>query len=922
MLVRGLELAVGEPRPATGNWLSRSEMSDEAVHHLSLSKILDIDDIMGDNRNDDEGYCSDNRDATTQEFSERRDDDDDNALNMEMLKRRLQHFELSDPDITHLTVIIGDRFSRLMAGYFEKCQDDSGEFEFTEYILLQPGATVDIQVAVPDLNRAPSSASRTRKTLSRMEQDEIRRVERMMQEIGIENTRHIDAFYPDEPGLAREIAQGKIHGWNGLAGEETQSSSDTLAHFLAWNGVGKALLLSPCDDPMESTEDQFRGHGDKTTTAFAGATGQHRRTGVGILSLAQIGALMYAWHSGRPQLGRVTLAEGLELFCRATTLPRASHSPTAMGVLMPVTEPIADMPSPLLPGAGSPLGTRRLAAECGHPLLEYLGGSDTSKILSYSWARNILLRTSRVRRSAGFRKFTTIPFHTLQANHTTRERPQHRKEPWTATPASIDTSMAWTAPAGSTSMARVAKIASSTTARVEIRGLKLIDEKKEGERAHVSAALCSPELTLFIPNVQYCECDLADERQRDWPASPQPKVMTAAAAVSAYDCYLPTVVPRSLMLNGESSWTPCESKRHKSTPCPGVVSDPLDTAFCGQSEQSRVLRSTTTTADTTWKQGSSEKRANAKAKGTTCDDPNLQTQHKATPSTCDPHDSPVCPSAESSPSIARWLSANWSSASGRGNEDSPAQLVSTTHHSVRRPHTPAQATYHSLSYSKRSPFAMPRPSGTHPDDSDTGYVDESVIDDEDDSSEWEDSIEDSNKSSIDEKTFFQRVDSQVNLTSRRSLLTFMINQQTRNSHPAPPTLAVSPNDSDDAPLMMKRGNRSSSLKPTTEVPRSAAQLIPATVSHSQLEAALSPRTNRRNMLATELTESLRRNLLWEHQQRFSTANAVLKRCPTSYEVANLKQHPEKVYLNKNEDFIEAHQYSYEYNPNGYHSKGW
>ncbi|KAE9566771.1 hypothetical protein CGMCC3_g17090 [Colletotrichum fructicola] len=230
---------------------------------------------MGDNRDDDEGYCSDNRDATTQEFSERRDDNDDNALNMEMLKRRLQHFELSDPDITHLTVIIGDRFSRLMAGYFEKCQDDSGEFEFTEYMdenhvgardpfdnvlfctvgtsitrrllnklysLLQPGATIDIQVAVPDLNRAASSASRTRKTLSRMERDEIRRVERMMQEIGIENTRHIDAFYPDEPGLAREIAQGKIHGWNGLAGEETQSSSDTLAHFIAWNGVGKALL--------------------------------------------------------------------------------------------------------------------------------------------------------------------------------------------------------------------------------------------------------------------------------------------------------------------------------------------------------------------------------------------------------------------------------------------------------------------------------------------------------------------------------------------------------------------------------------------------------------------------------------------------------------------------------------------------------
>ncbi|KAF4486560.1 Uncharacterized protein CGGC5_v005894 [Colletotrichum fructicola Nara gc5] len=233
---------------------------------------------------------------------------------------------------------------------------------------------------------------------------------------------------------------------------------------------------------------------------------------------------------------------------------------------------------------------------------------------------------------------------------------------------------------------------------------------------------------------------------------------------------------------------------------------------------------------------------------------------------------------------------------------------------------------------------MPRPSGTHPEDSDTDYVDESAIDDEDDSSDWEDAIEDSNKSSIDEKTFFQRVDSKPNLNSSRSLITLMINQQrdrdragnhrsqstpwTRTSHPAPPTLAVSPNDSDDAPLMMKRGNRSSSLEPTTEVPRSAAQPIPATASHIHLPAALSPRTNRRNMLATELSESLRRNLLWERQQKSSTANAVLKRRHTPHEVANLKQYPEKAYFNKNEDFINTPQYSYVYDSDGYHSRCW
>ncbi|KAF4417885.1 hypothetical protein CFRS1_v015116 [Colletotrichum fructicola] len=142
--------------------------------------------------------------------------------------------------------------------------------------------------------------------------------------------------------------------------------------------------------------------------------------------------------------------------------------------------------------------------------------------------------------------------------------------------------MAWTAPAGSTFMARVAKIASSIIARVKIRGLELIDERKEGGRAHVSAALCSPELTLFIPNVQYCECDLADERQRDWPASPRPKVMTAAAAVLRLIC---------LTLPSADNQSRAE--------------------FC---------ESTTSTADTSWKQGSSDKRTSAKAEGTTCDD--------------------------------------------------------------------------------------------------------------------------------------------------------------------------------------------------------------------------------------------------------------------------------------------------------------
>ena len=40
---------------------------------------------------------------------------------------------------------------------------------------------------------------------------------------------------------------------------------------------------------------------------------------------------------------------------------------------------------------------------------------------------------------------------------------------------------------------------------------------------------------------------------------------------------------------------------------------------------------------------------------------------------------------------------------------------------------------------------------------------------------------------------------------------------------------------------------------------------------------MSPKTTRRNMLTSELTGSLRQNLLWERQQKNATTNAVAKR---------------------------------------------
>ncbi|GKU12723.1 unnamed protein product, partial [Fusarium langsethiae] len=225
-------------------------------------------------------------------------------------------------------------------------------------------------------------------------------------------------------------------------------------------------------------------------------------------------------------------------------------------------------------------------------------------------------------------------------------------------------------------------------------------------------------------------------------------------------------------------------------------------------------------------------------------------------------------------------------------------------------------------------------------DSDTDdYIDESAIDDDDDSSDWEDDTEESGKSSMDDK-FFERVASKPNLTSRQSLITLMLAQKdcasklgshasqstsaiprSRVAHD--PSLDVSPSDSDKAPLMMK-SMRGPGLKTIHEVPRSSAQPILTGPNHIQLQAALSPRTTRRNMLATELTESLQSYVLWEQQQKSSTANAFLKRRHASHDVASLKQYPEKPCLKKSEDVNASsrNQYFSKEASDGYHTKGW
>lgn len=215
-------------------------------------------------------------------------------------------------------------------------------------------------------------------------------------------------------------------------------------------------------------------------------------------------------------------------------------------------------------------------------------------------------------------------------------------------------------------------------------------------------------------------------------------------------------------------------------------------------------------------------------------------------------------------------------------------------------------------------------------ESDDEEMDESAIEDED--SDWEDSITESGKSSVpEEKPVFKRVDSHANLVSRKSLLTRGLHEpqraaalaeaamksssalrRSRTSSPNGPSGPASPTNDDDR----------STAKPGVGITRSKPILC--TTSNTHLPAH-SPRTTRRNMLATELTESLRRHLLWERQQKSTTANAVYKRRHTAHnEMANLHEFPGPKVVQPLKEVSKTNSWNnyFDYGPWEYHTKGW
>ncbi|EMD86713.1 hypothetical protein COCC4DRAFT_200597 [Bipolaris maydis ATCC 48331] len=160
-------------------------------------------------------------------------------------------------------------------------------------------------------------------------------------------------------------------------------------------------------------------------------------------------------------------------------------------------------------------------------------------------------------------------------------------------------------------------------------------------------------------------------------------------------------------------------------------------------------------------------------------------------------------------------------------------------------------------------------------ETDKNEIDESAIEGDSDPEIWEE-FEGEEESG----PLFQRVNSEPNFTSRKSLLTSALHQygptsalQNAASRSSPAIyrscvrLPITPS-TDSSP----QENSGLTMKPT-QASRSKPVIMPTYHFHRPM----SPKTTRRNMLNSELTGSLRQNLLRERRQKNVTTIAVAKR---------------------------------------------
>ena len=270
-----------------------------------------------------------------------------------------------------------------------------------------------------------------------------------------------------------------------------------------------------------------------------------------------------------------------------------------------------------------------------------------------------------------------------------------------------------------------------------------------------------------------------------------------------------------------------------------------------------------------------------------------------------------------------------------GEEESSLEshmYKSSLSESLRRPNSSVSGPSNRKQTSFKDEIVVGRAVGHSPvfeSDDEDEEVSESAIEDDDDSSDWEDSDEGSRPSSVNERELFQRVDSRPNLTSRRSLLTTLMHEPDRAKALAnaasrsTPAIRGSRRSTPNGPSVATSPEPSAHMPPPAQEATRSRPIIMTTSNTHQGQLALSPRTTRRNMLSTELTESLRKNLLWERQHRSTGNLAALKRRHTSNDVKNLKQQPEPVPVLSHPDGNKAFTNDYFHaGLQEYHAKGW
>lgn len=171
---------------------------------------------------------------------------------------------------------------------------------------------------------------------------------------------------------------------------------------------------------------------------------------------------------------------------------------------------------------------------------------------------------------------------------------------------------------------------------------------------------------------------------------------------------------------------------------------------------------------------------------------------------------------------------------------------------------------------------------------------ESSTEEEDSGDDWEDIDREADKGdqlSTQTSGMFLRIDSKPNLTFHRSLLTMMMHEGDRaqamqnvaQRQQPPPilrpriTLPSGPyhgnSPQSDSGLMIRQ--QASMAQPT---------ITTTSIMHPP---ALSPPTTRRFILQNELTSSLRKNLLWERQQKNATIHAAVQRAAITADLQDM-----------------------------------